>query len=213
MAKLIKQEGDFTYWDDGAKRYAKGNSLGKTPGALAERNAKYQDKAIEALAQLSPKQAQALKRRKNGHAIGAALADVRQGKQTERKRLAQFEAEAGLLRAGLSLSPLSPKLPAEAWGFIVERQAEAAMSPEMSHSVRAAEFVGRATDYLHQDKSGSVQALQVNVHLDGGAAGRLVELGLLGSDTDDVVDGEARDAPDDDETETDPPPTTSGTTW
>ena len=40
MATLERQEGDYTYWSDGATRYAKGNSLGKAPGSLAKRHPK-----------------------------------------------------------------------------------------------------------------------------------------------------------------------------
>lgn len=40
MATLEREEGDYTYWSDGAQRYAKGNSLGKAPGSLAKRHPK-----------------------------------------------------------------------------------------------------------------------------------------------------------------------------
>lgn len=38
MATLIREEGDYTYWDDGAQRYASGNAQGKAPGSLAKRH-------------------------------------------------------------------------------------------------------------------------------------------------------------------------------
>ena len=40
MATLEREEGDYTYWSDGAQRYAKGNGLGKAPGSLAKRHPK-----------------------------------------------------------------------------------------------------------------------------------------------------------------------------
>ena len=40
MATKIREEGDYTFWDDGAQRYSKGNSLGKAPGSLAKRHPK-----------------------------------------------------------------------------------------------------------------------------------------------------------------------------
>ena len=40
MAHKIREEGDYTYWSDGAQRYAKGNSLDKAPGSLAKRHPK-----------------------------------------------------------------------------------------------------------------------------------------------------------------------------
>ena len=194
----LRTEGDYEIWaSDGIeyRRWAKGNSKGKAYRGLAERHPKATE-AIRAALSRGSKAGHKANGNGNGQAHEITRSTVAQGlnilkeeKQAERKRLAQAEAEAGLMRAAASLSPLSPKLPAEAWGFVVEKQAEAAMSPEMSHSVRAAEFVGRATDFLQADKAGTVQALQVNVHLDGLAAGRLVELGLLGE----VVEGVVRE--------------------
>ena len=40
MAHKIREEGDYTYWSDGAQRYAKGNSQGKQAGGLAKRHPK-----------------------------------------------------------------------------------------------------------------------------------------------------------------------------
>ena len=40
MATLLRQEGDYTYWSDGAQRYAKGNTQGKQAGGLARRHPK-----------------------------------------------------------------------------------------------------------------------------------------------------------------------------
>ena len=195
MANLVRQEGDFTYWDDGAVRYAKGNSLGKSPGSLAERNGKYIEQATRTLAKRYPKHAKAILQGNGGHGLGKAFgtigADVASGNETIRKQAAQAEAEAGLLRAGMSLSPLSPKLPAEAWGFIVEKQAEAAMSPDLVHSVRAAEFVGRATEYMQAEKAGThIERMQVIV-MDSETAELLTQRG--GLLLPDVVEGEFRE--------------------
>ena len=69
MANKVREEGDFTYWDDGAQRYAKGNSLGKAPGSLAKRHPKaavpIQDLSVSKRRELSVKggNATAAKRR------------------------------------------------------------------------------------------------------------------------------------------------------
>ena len=115
MAELERTEGDFAYYSDGSVRWAEGNSQGKHKGSLAKRHPKADDGLRLSLAKRGTV---------NGKNLAdlpkmAALAEIGREKETVRKQQAQAEAEAGLLRAGMSLSPLSPKLPAEAWGFIL----------------------------------------------------------------------------------------------
>jgi len=192
MANLVKEEGGKRYWDNGIVTWARGNKEGKAPGSWVTRP----PMALEAL---KNKAKSALKANGQGETkalenltSGVASHIIRRGNETVRKQAAQAEAEAGLLRAGMSLSPLSPKLPAEAWGFIVEKQAEAAMSPDLGHSVRAAEFVGRATEYLAVEKgSGThIDRMQVIV-LDQDTAELLTQRG--GLLLPDVVEGEFRE--------------------
>src|SRR3990172_4772025 len=192
----IRTEGDYEIWaSDGIeyKRYAKGNSLGKGYRGLAERHPRAYEKVREALSRNGDKGSNGEGKAISPSEFGEGMALLKKEKQTERKRLAQVEAEAGLLRAGMSLSPLSPKLPAEAWGFIVEKQAEAAMSPDLGHSVRAAEFVGRATEYLAVEKAGThIDRMQVIV-LDQDTAELLTQRG--GLLLPDVVEGQVRELP------------------
>ena len=193
MANLVKQEGDFTYWDDGAVRYAKGNSLGKTPGSLAERNGKYQEKAIQALAQLSPKQAQALKEHKNGHAIGAALADARRENQTARKLEAQRQAEQAMMHAAAASSPGDARVPAEAWGLLAGNLTERALLEENTgHAVSAVGMLGKMTGYLTEERGSQthIERMQVIV-LDQDTAELLTQRG--GLLLPDVVEGEFRE--------------------
>ena len=196
MANLVKEEGGKRYWDNGIVTWARGNKEGKAPGSWVTRP----PMALEAL---KNKAKSALKANGQGETkalenltSGVASHIIRRGNETVRKQAAQAEAEAGLLRAGMSLSPLSPKLPAEAWGFIVEKQAEAAMSPDLGHSVRAAEFVGRATEYLAVEKAGAgthIDKMQVIV-LDQDTAELLTQRG--GLLLPDVVEGQVRELPD-----------------
>jgi len=196
MATLVKEEEGKRYWDNGIVTWARGNKEGKAPGSWVTRP----PMALEAL---KNKAKSALKANGQGETkalenltSGVASHIIRRGNETVRKQAAQAEAEAGLLRAGMSLSPLSPKLPAEAWGFIVEKQAEAAMSPDLGHSVRAAEFVGRATEYLAVEKAGAgthIERMQVIV-MDSETAELLTQRG--GLLLPDVVEGQVRELPD-----------------
>ncbi len=184
----VRTEGDYEIWlagDAEYRRWAPGNSKGKQAKALAERHPKASEKARRAL-----------ERSGNGHSkeltaaeFGRGMAAVKGEIQHARKQQAQAEAEEGLLRAAKSLSPLSPKLPAQAWGFIIEKQAELAMSPDVKGSVSAAELVGKATDYLGgKDKAGT--QVQVNVvHMDAETWQLLDGRGRV----QDVVEGEVRE--------------------
>src|SRR3989304_7537319 len=191
MANLVKEEGGKRYWDNGIVTWARGNKEGKAPGSWVTRP----PMALEAL---KNKAKSALKANGQGETkalenltSGVASHIIRRGNETVRKQAAQAEAEAGLLRAGMSLSPLSPKLPAEAWGFIVEKQAEAAMSPELGHSMGAAGFGGRAHTYLAVEKAGThIDRMQVIV-LDQDTAELLTQRG--GLLLPDVVEGEFRE--------------------
>lgn len=178
MANLLKREGDFTYWDDGAVRYAKGNSLGKTPGSLAERNKEYLSKAHQALAaQVSkrhPKLAEALSKSTNGNngkEWGQAVKLVKADRQIERKLEAQRAAELAMMQAAASSSPGNPKVPTEAWGLLAGNLTERALMDENTgHAVSAVGMIGRMTGYLGEESARAPQqAIQVNVTIEAGA--------------------------------------------
>lgn len=142
MAELLKEEGDFTYWDDGSVRYAKGNSLGKQPGAKAP-GSKLPPALLEHMIQ-SADQAVAMNQRK-------------QEKWLE-------EAQAGMLRQAQKTgkAPYGSG-PSEAWGAVVEGQTDLALTPTRGRaSTTAARFVGEAVGVMTRGGN-DVQATQVNV--------------------------------------------------
>ena len=122
---------------------------------------------------------------RTGRIVKAPPPDQRITKDTapalarRRWELARQSAEAGMLRAAKSLSPSPVENGPEAWGFIVERQTEHAASPDAgAASVRAAEFVGRATHMLEGKQAAAAPAaVNVAVFLSPEAAGYLERLG------------------------------------
>ena len=101
MATLEREEGDYTYWSDGAQRYAKDNSLGKAPGSLAKRHPK-SGKPFNKLP-LSKRQAissnggkanWAKKKERVASAYAAALRETHPDYQTEEEGLLELASAA-----------------------------------------------------------------------------------------------------------------------
>ncbi|MGH2620955.1 MAG: hypothetical protein ACRDHG_10365 [Anaerolineales bacterium] len=99
------------------------------------------------------------------------MAALKASKQAHRVELARLEAERGLMRAAESDRPGSGKLPAEAWGLVVERQADLALSGG-GDSTKAARFVGETVGLVHPREGAGVQAVQLNVTIAADLADR-----------------------------------------
>ena len=105
MATLEREEGDYTYWSDGAQRYAKGNSLGKAPGSLAKRHPKAAtsfDKLplskVKAMASNGGRGKYAARRRAITEAHAYALSSTHPDLHTEQDGLREL-AESSFLQA------------------------------------------------------------------------------------------------------------------
>ena len=81
-----------------------------------------------------------------------------------RHELAREEAAEGLTRAvdkGMSIQVAGAE---EAWGHVIEKQTELAISPEEGHaSTQAAKLVGTATGMMGDRASAPTVAIQVNI--------------------------------------------------
>ena len=172
----LRTEGDHEIWatpeGEEYKRWAKGNSLGRRPFALASRHPKTTE-AIRA----------ALSKAKNGNGkeldkseitpsmFGAGLHLIKAQRQIERKAEAQRAAEFAMMQAAASSSPGNPKVPTEAWGLLAGNLTERAlMDDNTGHAVSAVGMIGRMTGYLSDESvKAPQQAIQVNVTIEAGA--------------------------------------------
>jgi hypothetical protein len=168
--QFVRLDGDYAiYSADGVeyRRWAVGNSLGKKPNTFAERHPRASDAIRAALG--VPRSDRPLSHSE----LGRGMVAVKAQHQAHRLQAAQREAELGLVRAAQAVRPGSAKLPAEAWGLVVERQGSVALGGDAEDSTRAARFVGQTLGYLGGEGSGSpAQAVQVNVTIGGELAGR-----------------------------------------
>jgi len=162
MAELVRQEGDHTYWSDGAVRWAHGNSKGKQPGSLARRH---------------PKAAAPIATAAQGRALGKKGNEIK----AERWRAA---AQKGMVEALEKNGKIAQGAgPAEAFGAIVGAQAD--MSTNLDHekaSTGAARFVAESVGAMSKG-GGQVQPVQINVMIGEGVRAKYLE------DEGDVVDG------------------------
>ena len=168
MATLEREEGDYTYWSDGAQRYAKGNSLGKAPGSLAKRHPK-SDAFTPATAKIHGA---------NGH--------IAKRVKREERRLVSLAA----LNEALVIHPDSDTTQeglANLWAARIE-QASGHDGP----AVNAHEMIERVWSG-ERDKSQPTVATQVNITISPGVE---VEQRHMMRQLMDVVEGEARDVGD-----------------
>lgn len=92
-------------------------------------------------------------------------ADLQRAYQPARSQAYRDKAEAGMKAAAEGLSPNQVTAPTDAWGFIIERQSELAMSPESGHaSTQAAKLVGRSVGAL-QERTAQVPMVNVQVNI------------------------------------------------
>lgn len=176
MANKVREEGDYTYWDDGAVRYARGNSLGKTPGALAKRPP-YAAKLLHLQDKTNGKG-------KHGLTVSQRGVLAKRANATRTRELAKAAAEAGMLEAARSSSPSNPNVPTEAWGILAENLTERVLAEDNTgHAVAAVKQLGSMTGYQTQEKGQTVNIAQQVVVI---AEERLGEL-------DGVVEGEYRE--------------------
>jgi len=118
------------------------------------------------------------------YAAAEITKETASGMATRRHQLAQDRAAEGLQRAvenGMSISVAGAE---DAWGRVIEKQTELAISPEEGRaSTQAAKLVGVATGMTGDKKSVPVVAIQVNVS--ESIAARYL------TDDDDTVDGDS----------------------
>lgn len=175
----MRTEGDYLIFAtaDGSeyRRWAPGNSKGKAPNSLAQRHPSATLKAAEALSKALAKRGQSLTGPLSPSDYMRGLSLVKAEYQANRVEQARLEAEAGLMRAAQATDPKSGKVPARAWGLLVERQAAQALSGEEAHSTKAARFVGETVGYLARGDSAPVQAVQVNVTIGGELSSRYAQ--------------------------------------
>ena len=119
---------------------------------------------------------------------GALLAGLKAVKVIASKRQAEQESQEGLLRAAKLHGPGSPKVPAEAWGAVVQAQAKIAFAGGRE-STGAARFVGEATRFMVGKESAGSQSVQVQVIIGSELANRYAP------DEGEVVDEVARLVP------------------
>lgn len=162
MAKLVREEGDHTYWSDGAVRWAYGNSMGKQPGSLAKRH---------------PKAAAPIATAAQGRALG------RKGNEIKAETW-RSAAQDGMVKALEETGKIPQGSgPAEAFGAIVSSQTGMATDPELGRAATgAARFVAESVGAMSRGGD-QVQALVVNVQIGEGVQAKYLE------DEGDVVDG------------------------
>ena len=176
MTHLVRKiNDDIAEYSDGAKRYVSGNSLGKQPGALAE---------------LHPGM------------TPITNSEHSQALHARKRELAMLSASEGMTRAVQANSEYRPRTEFEAWGVVVEKQTELAITPDMGHaSTQAAKLVGQAAGMLSSDRTTiQDQRKQTVVIVGEGQAGSY--LSSLGIGQLSAGDGEriASEAPADHET-------------
>ena len=165
MAHKIREEGDYTYWSDGAQRYAKGNSLGKQAGGLAKRH----PKAATSFDQLTVSEGKAM-----GKLGGKA--------KWEAKRTAISDAHAYALRSS------HPDARTEEQGLRLLAEAEFTQGNEGegASAVKArAQFYEQYTGGKREDKT--IAATQINITVSPGAGNDLSRFAQL---IPDVIEGE-----------------------
>ena len=120
--------------------------------------------------------------------MGHVLNGLKAVKVIAHKQQAEQESREGLLRAAKKYGSGSPKVPAEAWGAVVQAQAKIAFAGGRE-STGAARFVGEATRFMVGKESAGSQSVQVQVIIGSELANRYAP------DEGDIVDEAPRLVP------------------
>ena len=174
MATLEREEGDYTYWSDGATRYAGGNSQGKQKGSLAKRP----PYAATRLDKLPPRKLKEIQ--SSGGKANYA-----------RKKVLVAEAYA------LALKESHPDSVTEEEGMLMIAEAEFIQATDGEGGGPAV----KAREHFIQEYTGgkqqpTVDARQQHVHLTI-SPGPAAEQKRLMADLMEVVEGETRELDDD----------------